>query len=64
MTKNGKKLESHGQYKVWLRGSQKYITRAVWYRMVGDREECFIKWYGKFHEVHRGAWCYYTVASI
>ena len=64
MTKNGKKLESHGQYKVWLRGSRKYVERAVWYRQVGDREECFIKWYGKFHEVHRGTWCYYTVADI
>ena len=62
MIRRGVKLQSRGQYKVWLRKSRKYLTRAIWSK--DDDSECFIKWCGKFHEVRRGAWCYYTVADI
>lgn len=50
---------NHGQYKVWLKGSRRTITRSI-YEKDG---RWFIIWGGQTVEVKRGTNNFYTVEA-
>ena len=50
-------MTKYGINKIWLTGSRTTISRCVY----EDNGKYFVKWYGKFIEVGRGTYNFYTI---
>lgn len=58
MNKAANTMINHGVYRILLNKNGTAVQRAVY----EDRDgKCYIKFYGEWVEVERGAWNYHTV---